>query len=152
MQNLTPTYDEIHKACFNMAMRSVAHGYRFDRIIGVSRGGLLPAVMLSHMLDIPMTAINYSSSAGKGDNKNHVNILPNVTESRLLIVDDICDSGHTLKEIAAYYSGKLKACYTGCLFYKELTSPIHIPDLYWQKIPEDAGWVEFPFEKNHVVY
>lgn len=69
---------------------------RFDLIIGVNRGGCLPAVCLSHALGIPATMIDYSTRDG-------VNIHPKSLYSyfeeisgrykQVLIVDDLIDSG-----------------------------------------------------------
>ena len=57
--------------------------YKFHNIFGLQRGGLIPAVMVSHNLGIPMA---------KGD------IGPDT-----LIIDDICDSGETLDKFVKKY-------------------------------------------------
>ena len=54
---------------------------KFDKIYGISRGGLIPAVLLSHKMGVPLTNYAYTKNT--------------------LIVDDICDSGKTLTEMLA---------------------------------------------------
>ena len=68
-------WDEINALVFRLRFKI---GF-FKNIYGLPRGGLIPAVMLSHQLGIPMA---------KGD------IGPDT-----LIVDDICDSGETLDKL-----------------------------------------------------
>ena len=71
-----------------------------DSIHGIARGGLIPAVLISHKLGLPYTNV----------------ILPNT-----LVVDDICDSGATLE--------KAPGVWTAVLHYKPHTS-VFKPDLY----------------------
>jgi len=61
-------------------------GEKFEMIAGVTRGGLVPAVMLSHRLDLPMMAITIEDA-----------ILPISLAKKTLIVDEIYDTGKTIK-------------------------------------------------------
>jgi len=67
------SYPEFVKACKTIAEWA---GTRFKSVCGIPRGGLVPAVYLSHLLDIP---------------------LVQKPEKESLICDDISDSGETLK-------------------------------------------------------
>ena len=149
----TPSYQDIKDACFGISKQIKMYGLEFDYILGVSRGGLVPANELSNMLNIPMIPIAYSSKRGKGDNQDHANELPTFRHQNLLIFDDICDSGHTLNELAKYYSngsdinGELNnGVYTGCVYYKKQSTPVHITNFSWLTISEDDRWVVFPWE------
>jgi hypoxanthine phosphoribosyltransferase len=151
---LTPSYDEIHAACVDFTHSFQQRGWEFDLVVGVARGGLIPAVILSHLLDTPLLPIDYSSRDGRGDDKDHSNLLPSISaDTRILVVDDICDTGHTLREIVDHYTVQHVVCTTAVLFYKQHTATQHViePSIAWQTIPPDAGWVVFPFEKqsNH---
>jgi len=147
---LKPEYNEIHNACYEAAELMKVFAWRFDRIIAIQRGGMLPALILSHLLnDIPVTVISYSSKHGQGDDKQHTNELPKVfSEERVLIVDDICDSGNTLYEVKSHCESNGQFAYVFALYYKRRATPIIIPDFKWRVIPEDAGWVNFPYERN----
>lgn len=152
-----PTWDQLAEGAADIVRQMTVHGWSTpDYIVGLTRGGLVPAVSISHLMDIPMVAVNYSSTAGKGDNRNHANALPAiggpVTSGtgelpqlpELLIVDDICDSGHTMKEVFDYYRNQGHRVWTASLYYKE--GAVITPDFYWQKIPVDSEWIIFPFE------
>jgi len=145
---LTPSYNDIHNACVGIAGAMKATIGDVKNVIGVARGGLLPAVILSHTLNKPLIVVEYSSKAGKGDDKEQSNNLPILTPEQgpVLIVDDICDSGHTLNEIVYHFNKLGVSVVTAVLFYKTHENQVMIPDLYWRQIPSDAGWVTFPFE------
>jgi uncharacterized protein len=61
-------------------------GEKFEMIAGVTRGGLVPAVMLSHRLNLPMMAIAAENA-----------ILPISLAKKTLIVDEIYDTGKTIR-------------------------------------------------------
>jgi hypoxanthine phosphoribosyltransferase len=95
-----------------------ADGWRPDYVVGITRGGLVPATMLSHYLDVPMETLKVSLRDG-GENGcesnlwmaedafGYVNLEDQNTGVRsdpalrknILIVDDINDSGATLNWI-----------------------------------------------------
>lgn len=142
-----PTYNDIHAACLDIAVQSRIRCVKFDVIIGVSRGGLIPATILSHRLSVPLIPISYSAISGKGDDRNHDNILPIVDSKSILIVDDICDSGYTLRELVDHYSNENTIVYTAVTHFKLLDNPIIIPDFYWVSVSEETdGWIHFPWE------
>ena len=142
-----PSYNEIHSACENLRYNSLLVRFNPDMIIGLIRGGLLPAAIISHALDdTKMEAIDYSSSSGAGEGRNcHTNKIPKFdTEKRILIVDDICDTGYSMREVANEYRDRGHEVLTFALYYKE--SSVFEPDFVWQTIPEDSPWIIFPFE------
>jgi hypoxanthine phosphoribosyltransferase len=91
-------------------------------ISGLPRGGLIPAVMLSHKLNIPFVPLSLIES------------LPVVD---VLIVDDIADSGETLESYQKYN--------TAVLHYKIQSE--HIPTYYGIEIPNNI-WISYPWENN----
>ena len=151
MIDIKPSYNEIHAACVNTAKQLEIHGHKINRVVGLVRGGLMPAVIMSHCLnDIPMTAISYSSKSGNGDNKNHSNVLPEISESTILICDDIVDTGLSMKEVVDHYVALNKVCVTFALYSK--TTAVFKPDYVWRVVePEDTDWIIFPFERDHAL-
>ena len=90
-------------------------GVQIKSITGIERGGLIPAVMISHKLNIPyVTKIN----------------------KHTLVIDDICDSGETLKNIVAGY--------TATLHYKKTAS--FTPDFYSKEVGDE--WIVYPWERT----
>jgi len=144
-----PLYDEIHAACEELRYNDLIIQFNPDMVIGLIRGGLLPAVIVSHVLnDTKMEAIDYSSGDGNGDNRNcHTNKIPKFDiEKRILIVDDICDTGRSMREVTKEYRDRGHEVLTFALYYKE--SSVFKPDFVWQTIPEDSPWIIFPFENT----
>jgi len=82
-------------------------------IFGIPRGGLIPAVMLSHRLGLPLVS--------KPDQKS-------------LVVDEIADTGHTLKSFTQR---------TAVLVWKK--SSVIKPSFYGRMIDSDS-WIVFPWE------
>jgi xanthine phosphoribosyltransferase len=146
---LSPTYDDLHYACVGIAQYLKNNLRPINLILGLSRGGLIPAVIISHILEVPMIPVSYSSKKGMGDDKNHQNTLPELNDKSILILDDIIDSGHTMKEVDTYYSLRSgNNVYTASLYYKERTPIVYTPTVHWITIPEDSNWVIFPWEKR----
>lgn len=68
-----------------------------DFIVGVGRGGLVPAVYISHQLDVPMLSIDHSAKLpGFADELLNKLAAMSAEGSNLLFVDDINDSGGTI--------------------------------------------------------
>jgi len=103
--------------------------YKFKNIFGLQRGGLIPAVMVSHKLGIPMA---------KGD------IGPDT-----LIIDDICDSGETLDKFVKKYQTLYSFPFnlkTAVLHYKPHTSCFE-PTLYAEEWKYN-NWLVYPWERE----
>lgn len=151
----SPTYSDIHTAVWGIAQQIRLYGMNLECVVGVSRGGVIPSVLLSHMLGIPMIPISYSAKNGNGDNKDHSNVLPVIPYNSYIIFDDIVDSGETLSEIVNVYSkeGLLNTTeiYTGCVYFKQQPNPPIVPNVFWMSIPEDAPFVDFPWENKFVI-
>ena len=119
-------------------------------IVGISRGGLLPGVMMSHWLQKPFKPVK----ASLRDFPEWEDYLPKKTDERVLIVDDICDSGETFTRMKSYIKGP------------RLNQPLELPtevrfaSLWWnnecdfephyyvQECAKDTEgiWIHFPWE------
>jgi len=74
--------------------------WRPDYIVGIGRGGLVPATMLSHYLEIPMHTLDVSLRDSRtGPTCNAWMPEDAVKGMKILIVDDMNDTGATLKWI-----------------------------------------------------
>lgn len=79
------TWETIDKAVLSLTNQIKESGVNYEVIYGLARGGLVPAVMLSHSLKVPIVL-----------NMEEVWRLK-VKGKDVLIVDDISDTGETLK-------------------------------------------------------
>jgi hypoxanthine phosphoribosyltransferase len=107
---------------FTLAEKIKDSGKKYKYIYGIPRGGLMLAVYLSHELEIEL--ITDLIEVIFEDNKE------------VLIVDDLTDTGKTLKE---YYQ------YECAVLYKKPRSTIK-PKFFVEEIADET-WVVFPYEK-----
>lgn len=76
-----------------------------DYVVGLTRGGLAPAVMISQYLNVPMHSLKVSLRHGREDCESNLWMAEEAfgyddqDPARILIVDDINDSGATMKWI-----------------------------------------------------
>jgi len=151
-----PNWYNIEKGCAQIGNQLLKENVKVDYILGLTRGGLVPAVIMSHMLEIPMIPVSYSSVIGKGEYKGYANNnLPTITAPiasgtgmidypSLLIVDDICDSGHTMNEVVNHYMGGGHSVHSAVLYFKE--GSVHRPDYKWMYLDAKSPWIIFPWE------
>lgn len=77
-------------------LKEMLHNEHYDLIIGINRGGCIPAVCLSHALKVPVTMIDYSTRDGANITPTEiVDHFSRVSENYkyVLLVDDLIDSG-----------------------------------------------------------
>ena len=60
MEKRELSFEDIQGGAYALATKIVESGYKPGIIVGLSRGGLLPAVMLSHILDVGMIPFSLS--------------------------------------------------------------------------------------------
>lgn len=136
------SWEVIHGAVETLAY--VAQPLNCTNILAVARGGLIPATMLSHRLVIPMEVVNVFSYRGK-----EKVAVPQMTQSddqyarmrsygpKLLIVDDILDTGDTYDLMMKHFP----EAHFACLISKR---PI-LKALHFGYCPKEV-WVHFPWE------
>ena len=117
MEKIYITWADLEKHCMNIARDIVTSGWRPDYIVGITRGGAIPGIMLSHFLKVPFRPLEVSLRDGghtvsdgmmSEDATGYVPfeerkdpLVPFDASYRknILIVDDINDSGATLEWI-----------------------------------------------------
>ena len=78
-----------------------------DYLVGIGRGGLVPAVYLSHRTGLPLLTVDHSTGdRGFGDELLEKLAAKICAGGRILIVDDINDSGATINYLRAAIAAK----------------------------------------------
>jgi hypoxanthine phosphoribosyltransferase len=86
----------------SVACKLLEGGWRPDFLVGIGRGGLVPAAFLSHRLDIAMLSVDISSGEPGFAGELLAKLAAKIRSGqRLLIVDDINDSGTTIANLRA---------------------------------------------------
>ena len=127
----------------------------FDCIVGIARGGSVPATMLSYQLEIPeVRHIQLSSytEQQRGDVwmdelDNNIIEYIKLTYSHVLIVDDLSDSGQSFSFLTSKFQCNGIPHKTAALYLK--TGSKFQPDFYSAELPQDL-WLNFPWEHSRM--
>ncbi len=105
-----PVFTPIPHDAFVGAIRTLAGAIAADAwkpavLVGIGRGGLAPAVYLSHASGLPMLSLDYAGAVAEGADDLLGRLAARTRAGeRLLFVDDINDSGRTIGRIRAALS------------------------------------------------
>ena len=93
--------DEFVAAIHDIAAQLAADtAWKPDFIIGIGRGGLVPAVFLSHAVGLPTLSVDFSSQVKDFADEPLVKLAGRTKAGeRLLFLDDINDSGRTITHL-----------------------------------------------------
>ena len=123
-------------------------GDTFDIIIGITRGGWIPTVMLSNHLDnTPIVSWEVSLRDGKKVDPCPIN-KQDLLIKKILIVDDLNDSGNTLKVIQDIVGGGTNIKYATLI--NNISSKFKGVHYWSEEIDKsiDDSWIVFPWEKQ----
>jgi uncharacterized protein len=150
MKNQKISNETISEVVEYLSVQLSKSGVKYDYVIGVGRGGLIPATMLAYKLHIPVLC--YAISTYDNEEKTNTTIHQEVNfesmcNANILIVDDICDSGYTFEyiksQIELVSANEVQECTFLSIFAKK--SSIDIPD-YIGLVTEQNIWLNFPWE------
>jgi hypoxanthine phosphoribosyltransferase len=140
----------LDRACKHIA-KSIQ--FNINCIVGVSRGGLVPATILAHRLNVRELHTIGIRSYNLDHICDHAEIYQNCFKNckdiyngkNILIVDDISDRGNTFLKVME----EARKCQsninilTACIYARETTD--YTPHFFYKKIKSE--WVVFPYEK-----
>jgi len=136
-----------------LALNVYESGFRFNQIICIARGGLRVGDVLSRIFDQPLAILStHSYTAEGGTVRGELVIAEHMTMTkprlgdRVLLVDDMVDSGHTLEAVYRELPRRfphVAELRTAVLWWKACS--VFKPD-YWVDYLADSPWIHQPFE------
>ena len=151
--SLKVTWDEYNTLVERLAHTVHASGFHFNQIICIARGGLRVGDVLSRIFDLPLAILStHSYTAEGGTIRGELVIAEHMTMTkprlgdRVLLVDDMVDSGHTLAAVHEELPRRfphMTALKTAVLWWKACS--VFKPD-YWVDYLADNPWIHQPFE------
>ena len=164
MKLITYNWNKVERAVRDIAMEMYKDNWRPDYIVGITRGGLVPAVMLSHMTGIPMHTLcvqlatdgleeNTESNCWMSEDAFGHNKEPN----NILIIDDINRGGDAMEWIMKDWQSSClssserwdEVWHNNVRFAALLSNPNSIVDTDYYSAEfsdEEESWIEFPWE------
>jgi uncharacterized protein len=154
-QYIYMSWEDVEKSCVRIHEAMKSQNYTPDVIIGLLWGGVIPTRLLVDLLGHKRinTHVTYASLYdGIGKRKDTVDIgfnkdsLTTLANKKVLVVDDIWDSGMTMRAALKDLVENNCIVSTATLVYKNINSSI-APNYYDKILERDNLWVVFPWEK-----
>jgi len=99
MKKVYYSWKQVEGAVLDIARQMSAHNWKPDYIVGITRGGLVPANLLSQYTGIKMHTLNVSLR-DNGESESNLWMAEDAFKNKkILIVDDINDQGSTINWI-----------------------------------------------------
>ena len=140
-------YTEFGTAVRQLATEVHESGYHPDIVLTIARGGLLLGGAIAYALAVKnVHVMNVEFYTGVDQRLDFPVMLPPVLNmvdirgTRVLVVDDVADTGHTLKLVVDYCSGEVAELRTAVLYEKPHS--IVNCDYVWRHTDR---WIEFPW-------
>jgi hypoxanthine phosphoribosyltransferase len=154
MPDLYVSWPEYHQKIEHLAVKIHQSSWEFNQIVCLAKGGLRVGDILARIYDQPLAILATSSYGGSGNQERGSIIfsrdLTMTTAnlgSRVLLVDDLVDSGITLQQTLTWlnhrYDSYIDEIKTAVLWYKACS--VIAPDFYVDYLVE-SPWIHQPFE------
>jgi hypoxanthine phosphoribosyltransferase len=153
VKDLYISWDEYHASIERLALAVHESGWRFDSLLCLARGGLRVGDVMSRIYDMPLAilaASSYRAAAGREqgalDISEFITMTGETLAGKLLLVDDLVDSGVTLTRVIDHLQKRYAAISevrTAVIWYKACSNVR--PDYYVEYLPTNP-WIHQPFE------
>jgi len=147
-----PTWNQIYNMLLSQAKKIRQSGFKPDIVIGIARGGWIPARVLSDLLETPdLATVRVEFYLGVAETKKEPVLTQGVsavvTGKKVLIVDDVADTGKSLKLAREHVLQQGAVEIRTATVYRKPWSIIK-PDYYET---ETSCWVVFPWETKETI-
>lgn len=152
MPDLYVSWSDYHQTIEHLAIKIYQSQWEFNQIICLARGGLRVGDILSRIYNQPLAILATSSYADSGKQRVNLTLSRHLTMttadlgSRILLVDDLVDSGVTLQQTIPWLNQhytQIAEIRTAVLWYKACS--VIAPNYYVHYLP-DNPWIHQPFE------
>ncbi len=141
------TWQDLGDGTRELAEHVHRDGFRPDIVLAIARGGLLVAGALAYALDVKNTfTMNVEFYTGIDERLPVPMLLPPIPklvdmhEQRVLIADDVADTGATLALVKGFCDGKVGEVRCAVL-YEKPRSAVHC-EYVWRR---SERWIDFPW-------
>jgi hypoxanthine phosphoribosyltransferase len=141
------TWDDLGHGARELALRVAEDGYKPDLILGIARGGLLVAGALAYALGVKNSfTMNVEFYTGIDERLPVPMLLPPVPDlvdlhdARMLIADDVADTGQTLALVKGFCAGQVGEVRVAVL-YEKPRSMVR-SEYVWRRTDR---WIDFPW-------
>jgi hypoxanthine phosphoribosyltransferase len=147
-----PTWNKICDMLLSQAEKIRQSSFKPDVIVGVTRGGWVPARVLSDLLGVPdFATVRVEFYLGVTETRNEPVLIQGVsaavTGKKVLIVDDVADTGKSLQLAREHVLQQGATEVKIATVYRKPWSVIK-PDYYET---ETSCWVVFPLETKETI-
>lgn len=147
-----PTWSQIYDMLLNQAQKIHNSGYKPDIIVGVARGGIIPARILTDLLEAPQLAmiqvefyVDIAQPTLQPTIKQALSTI--ITGKKTLVVDDIVDTGKSLKLAKTHLQEQgASEIMTATLYAKPHSTTT--PDFFER---QTSRWVVFPWDAKETL-
>jgi len=153
VSDLHVSWDQYNTLVERLALAVHESGIEFNQIICIARGGLRVGDVLSRIFDLPLAILSTHSYTAEGGTvrgeliiAEHMTMTSPQLGDRVLLVDDMVDSGHTLDLVTRTLPQRFHSitlCKTAVLWWKACS--VVRPDFHVEYLP-DNPWIHQPFE------
>jgi xanthine phosphoribosyltransferase len=140
------SWDQFHRDARALAWRLAGSGQEFRAIVCITRGGLVPAAIISRELNIRLIDTVCIASYHDYLNQGETNLLKGISEdlkseggAGVLVVDDLTDTGKTAQEVREM----LPKAHFACVYAKPKGVPVI--DTFITEVSQDT-WIYFPWD------
>ena len=147
------TWELFGKSSRDLAQLVADDGYAPEMILSIARGGLLVGGALGYALGVKnVYTMNVEFYTGVDERLEVPRILPpapdfvDLDDARILIVDDVADTGHTLESVEKFCAGKVGEVRTAVVYEKPRS--LVKCDYVWRRTDL---WIDFPWSDQDPV-
>lgn len=140
MNKINYGYPDLHADLAEIIRQTVLAGFKPDLILAPTRGGLAPGVYLSHYFDSPFVPLDPTESYDE--------YFQTLSDYKVLLVDDICDSGKTLAKFLKSDGLRNFPNIKVATLLWNIGETDFAPDFFGTEINkiETPAWIVFPWE------